>query len=125
MGMAQPQPGMVDLDGRDRDVLRTLADGRANPKLIREETSLDKGDTNTVLVRLGRLGYVRQVERGLYELTAEGYDELGITPPSAIDAGDLQHALDELEAALERGDRDRAERALGQARDALEEDDAQ
>jgi len=123
MSMAQPQPGMVDLDGRDCDVLRTLADGRANPKLIREETSLDKGDTNTVLVRLGRLGYVRQVERGLYELTAEGYQELGTMPPSAIDTGELQHALNELEVALERGDRDRAERALGRARDALEDAD--
>jgi len=63
---------MVDLDGRDRDVLRTLADGRANPKLIREETELSKGDVNTVLNRLARAGYVEQVTRGLYEITESG-----------------------------------------------------
>jgi Mn-dependent DtxR family transcriptional regulator len=67
---------MVDLDGRDRDVLRTLADGRANPKLIREETGLSKGDTNTVLNRLGRNGYVEQVTRGLYEITEKGRSEV-------------------------------------------------
>ena len=67
---------MVDLDGRDRNVLRTLADGRANPKLIREETGLSKGDTNTVLNRLGRNGYVEQVTRGLYEITEKGRSEV-------------------------------------------------
>lgn len=76
MSMAQPQPDMVDLDGRDRNVLRTLADGRANPKLIREETGLSKGDTNTVLNRLGRNGYVEQVTRGLYEITEKGRSEV-------------------------------------------------
>lgn len=63
---------MVELDDRDRAVLEVMADGRANPYLIREETELDKGDVNTVLVRLARLGYVEQVTRGLYEITEEG-----------------------------------------------------
>jgi len=59
-------------DDRDLDVLRVLDGGRANPYLIREETCLDKGDVNTVLNRLARGGYVEQVTRGLYEMTASG-----------------------------------------------------
>ncbi len=63
---------MVELDDRDRSVLSILSEGRANPYLIRERTDLDKGEVNTVLVRLGRAGYVRQVTRGLYEITDAG-----------------------------------------------------
>jgi DNA-binding IclR family transcriptional regulator len=63
---------MVELDDRDDEVLAVLAEGRANPYLIREETGLDKGDTNTVLNRLARAGYVKQVTRGLYEITESG-----------------------------------------------------
>ncbi|MDB2283677.1 hypothetical protein PM038_00105 [Halorubrum ezzemoulense] len=63
-------------EARDRDVLEVLSDGRANPYLIRDKTGLDKGDTNTVLNRLGRSGYVRQITRGLYEITEEGRSEL-------------------------------------------------
>lgn len=70
--MAPKTTDMVDLDARDRDVLAVLADGRANPYLIREQTGLDKGETNTVLNRLARGGYVEQVTRGLYEITADG-----------------------------------------------------
>jgi len=70
--MSATNAGMVDLDDRDSNVLAVLADGRANPYLIREETGLDKGDINTVLNRLARAGYVEQVTRGLYEITASG-----------------------------------------------------
>ena len=70
--MRSQNAGMVDIDDRDRDVLSVLYDGRANPYLIREETGLDKGDTNTVLNRLARAGYVEQVTRGLYEITESG-----------------------------------------------------
>ena len=65
---------MVELDDRDLAVLAVMVDGRANPYLIREETGLDKGDVNTVLVRLSRAGYVEQVTRGLYEITDKGQD---------------------------------------------------
>jgi len=67
---------MDELDDRDREVLDVLADGRANPYLIRDETGLEKGDTNTVLNRLGRSGYVRQITRGLYEITERGLEEV-------------------------------------------------
>ena len=65
---------MVELDDRDLSVLAVMVDGRANPYLIREETGLDKGDVNTVLVRLARAGYVEQVTRGLYEITDKGLE---------------------------------------------------
>ena len=70
--MSPIKSNMVTLDDRDREVLEVLYDGRANPYLIREETELDKGDTNTVLNRLARAGYVKQVTRGLYEITESG-----------------------------------------------------
>ena len=70
--MSPIKSNMVTLDDRDREVLEVLYDGRANPYLIREETELDKGDTNTVLNRLARAGYVKQVTRGLYEITDSG-----------------------------------------------------
>lgn len=75
--MVVQQHDMDDLDDRDRRVLEIMADGRANPKLIRDRTDLSKGDVNTVLVRLGRAGFVRQVTRGLYELTESGREKLG------------------------------------------------
>lgn len=64
----------TDLDDRDRGVLQVLADGRANPYLLREETGLEKSDVNTVLVRLARAGLVTRVTRGLYEITEKGRD---------------------------------------------------
>lgn len=67
---------MVELDGRDRKVLKVFVDGRVNPYLIRQETDLNKGDINTVLTRLGRAGYIFQVTRGLYEITDRGRDKL-------------------------------------------------
>jgi len=74
--MALSAVDMVELDARDRAVLAVMIEGRANPYLIREETDLDKGEVNTVLVRLGRAGYVRQVTRGLYEITENGRNVL-------------------------------------------------
>jgi len=70
--MSHTSAGMVELDDRDRDVLAVLADGRANPFLIREETGYGKGEINTVLNRLARAGYIEQVTRGLYEATVSG-----------------------------------------------------
>lgn len=70
--MAQTLTDMVDLDERDYAILRVLVDGRANPYLIREQTDLDEGEVNTVLVRLGRAGYIQQVTRGLCEITEKG-----------------------------------------------------
>lgn len=91
--MAVENADMDELDDRDRAVLQVLARGRANPYLIREETELEKGDTNTVLVRLGRAGYVEQVTRGLYEITTKGRDEVGAETTLDAVRDDLARAL--------------------------------
>ena len=97
----------------DEAVLEVLKEeGRASPKLIRDRTGLDKGDVNTALVRAGRHGDVKQVVRGLYDYTG---DDTG----GHVDAAAIESALDDLEAALERGDRQAALQALHRARDEL------
>lgn len=58
------------------DVLAVLAGGRANPMLIREETDQDKGDVNSVLVKLTRDGLAKRVTTGLYEITDDGREVL-------------------------------------------------
>jgi len=122
MSMDSEQLDMADLDDRDRDVLRALSDGRANPKLIRDETDMEKGDTNTVLVRLGRAGLVRQVTRGLYEVTDEGREEIGeARDTTSIDVNELRRVLDDIEAACERGDGSAVQDAIRRAREVLDD----
>lgn len=82
--MSLQEADMTELNSRDKAVLSVIAKGRVNPMLIRDETDLDKGDVNTVLNRLGRAGYVRQITHGLYELTDYGEERLsehGIPSP--------------------------------------------
>ena len=86
---------MAELDDRDREVLEVLAEGRVNPLLIREQTELDKGDVNTVLVRLGRSGYIEQITRGLYEITSKGRAEIGEPETNKVMCNDLERALED------------------------------
>lgn len=67
---------LMDMDNRDIEVLEVLTEGRANPFLIRERTDMGKGEVNTILNRLGRHGYLKQVTRGLYEITDDGREML-------------------------------------------------
>jgi len=101
----------MDLDDRDREVLTALADGRANPKHIRDETGISKGDINTSLVRLGRAGLVRQVTRGLYEITDDGRAEIG------AEACTVDAVRSDLERALERREWGAVEDALARLED--------
>jgi len=117
--MVQQQFDM-DIDERDREVLTVLAEGRANPKYIRDETGIEKGELNTILVRLGRSGLTRQVTRGLYEITDDGRSEIGAETAS-VDVDELQRALDDVEAACERGDSAALESALHRAREAIDD----
>lgn len=97
----------------DEKVLKVLKqEGRANPKLIREQTDLDKGTVNTVLGRAAQHGDVRKVTRGLYDYTG---DDTG----GHVDAAAVANALDDLEAAMERGDQQAALQALQRARGEL------
>lgn len=103
-------------DETDRQVLGVLRrERRANPKLIREQTGLDKGTVNTVLVRASRHGDVEQVERGLYDYT--GDDAL-----SVVDSETVLAMLDVLERALERGDREGVRQAITRLREEATDD---
>lgn len=124
--MGDSSAGMVTLEDRDREVLDVLADGRANPKYIRNNTELDKGEINTVLVRLGRSGHVEQLTRGLYEITDKGRRAIGEQVDGSEDVdelrGRLQDALEARDDQRARADRLEDELAdcreqLGRARD--------
>lgn len=110
----------MDLDEQDRTVLGVLAEGRSNPYHIRERVGVGKGECNTILVRLGRYGFVEQVDRGLYRITDKGRDEIGATPDrAAVDVAQLRSALDDVERAAERGEGGALEDALRRARGAI------
>jgi hypothetical protein len=67
----------MDILGREENaVLRVLADGRANPLLIRKTTPLDGSDVSTALDRLAKVNQIEQVVRGLYRITEKGEREL-------------------------------------------------
>ena len=102
-------------DETDREVLTILRrERRANPKLIRDETGLDKGTVNTVLVRAGRHGDVTQVERGLYDYTG---DDAARTIPAETVRG----IADDLEAALERGESGEVKAVLDRLREVVDD----
>jgi hypothetical protein len=69
------RPG-TELRPQAISVLHVLADGRSNPRWIRENTDLTSSQINTVLNRLARSGCVEQVTRGLYEATDDGLDKV-------------------------------------------------
>lgn len=108
----------MELKEEDRGVLRVLAVRASNPRHIRDETELPKGDLNTILNRLGRNGYVEQVTRGLYEITDKGREAIE-AESREVDVAELERALDDIEAAAERGDGDALQSALEQARAAV------
>jgi hypothetical protein len=66
----------TELRDYELEPLDVLAEGRANPLHIREQTSLSSSEVSTVLNRLARAGLARQVTRGLYEITVHGEGEL-------------------------------------------------
>lgn len=76
MAEAQERPDMADLNDRDKAVLAVLAEGRANPMFIRDKMDMDKGEVNSVLVKLTRDGLAKRVARGLYEITDDGRNVL-------------------------------------------------
>ena len=113
---------MDELSDEDREVLSVLAAGRANPYRIREVTGLDKGDTNTALVRLGRAGYAEQVTRGLYRITAKGLEEVGADEDD-VDLGELREAVREAREAYEDVDGNGVDDAIARLEELVGVDD--
>jgi len=108
----------MELGESDQEVLLVLAVRASNPRHIRDETELPKGDLNTILNRLGRNGYVEQVTRGLYEITDKGSEAIEDESREG-DVAELERALDDIEAAAERGDGDGLQDGLRRAREAM------
>ena len=113
---------MDELSDEDREVLSVLAAGRANPYRIREETGLDKGDTNTALVRLGRAGYAEQVTRGLYRITSKGLEEIGADEDD-VDLDELREAVRDAREAYEDVDGNGVDDAIARLEDLTGADD--
>jgi len=106
-------------DEKEQAVLDVMREhGRANPMLIRDETELRKEYVSRALTGLEKAGVVRKVTRGLYEHRPENDDEYTHNR-AKINADELHHALDDAEAAAERGDGDALRDALERARGSL------
>ena len=85
-------------------ILDVLADGRANPLHLREQTGARKQRINKALNRLQAQGRVEKVTRGLYELA----DDEEFSPPHAtLDGTDgTEELFETLVEAIEESDRD-------------------
>lgn len=97
-------------DDREQTVLDVVREEhRVNPMRVREATDLRKQYVNDALRQLEKAGYIRKVNRGLYEYIGD-------------DAPDIDAAQLALEAAIraaEQGDDQELQRRLREIREAL------
>jgi len=108
-----------DPDEQEQQVLDVLRrEGRANPYLIREETGLRKQYVSRALTGLRKAGVVEKREPGLYDHVPENDDEY-THERETVDLDALRRALDDVEAAAERGDGEALRAALQRAREAI------
>lgn len=111
-----------DLDETERAVLDVIREEqRVNPLRIRERTDIRKQYVNDALRQLRKLGVVNKVNKGLYEYNPEADSLPGV---SSVGVGDeqisrIKRALDDIEAAAERGDGDALREAIQRARKAI------
>jgi len=106
-------------DDREQQVLDVLREhGRATPYLIRQETDMRKEYVSRALTGLKKAGVVEQVTRGLYDHVPEMDDEY-THDRERVDLDMLRRALDDVEAAAERGNGDALKDALERAREAI------
>lgn len=57
------------------DILQLLKEGRATPKLIKDNTNLNDQQVNYAMNKLQAAGWVRKVTKGLYELVDDPREE--------------------------------------------------
>ena len=110
--------GPDDLNDTDRDILDMLQEGRVSPPFVAERLGKSREYTSQRLIRLREHEHARRIAPGLYELVDDPRtDERELSAGPDLDQ--LARSLDDLEHALERGDRELAADALERARDEL------
>jgi predicted ArsR family transcriptional regulator len=124
--MPENEPTSMGLDRKEIDdkILDNLRGGRNVPSNLAEELGVSRQYVSQRLKLLEAADHVENVGRGVYELQDDprGEDATPNDRPQ-VDAEAVRDALDDLETAGERGDRQMARDALKRARDALEADD--
>jgi DNA-binding transcriptional regulator GbsR (MarR family) len=89
--------------------------------LIRDETGIRKEYVSRALGGLQKAGVVEKVTRGLYDHVPENDDEYSHGRVT-VDHDRARRLVDDLEAALERGERQTVEQTLDDLRETLRED---
>lgn len=78
----------MELDDDVRRILQVIAHGRSNHHHICQQSGLAETDVTEHLATLTGAGLVAEVDRGLFEITSDGLDELDQEYPA--EAGFLQ-----------------------------------
>ncbi|UHQ96446.1 hypothetical protein [Natrinema halophilum] len=126
MSTATDPPMEYQPDDVEEDVLEVIrSEGRVNPLRVREQTDHRKQYVNDAFRQLQKLGIVQKVNRGLYEYVPEEDDLPGAPEIDDHDQRiiEVSAALDDIDAAFERGDPDAARAALERAQEAISDGD--
>lgn len=67
---------LMELRPIDRDILRVLAEGRATPKLLTDETDHERYEIQRRMESICMGEYAEKVSTGLYEITDKGRSEI-------------------------------------------------
>jgi len=152
-----------ELNDADEAILERLTEGRNTPQNLADRLGYSRQYIQNRLQMLKAADYVANRGGGLYEITADGRDEIGVEPvdeaelrarlqdalearddaqqradeleadledcreqleaarEGSVDTAAIRRAVDDLEAACERGDGGAVQDALGRLREAVEE----
>jgi len=101
------------LNDADEQILELLVEGRNLPQNLADELGYSRQYIQNRLQMLKAADYAANLGGGLYEITADGFDEIGLEP---LDVAALRDALADAREAHEQVDGD----ALGEALQRME-----
>ena len=73
------RPMAIDLNNTDVAILRELSNGRCTPSYLEKQTDYTRQAIQGRLTVLQAADYVKKIDTGLYEITAEGESALSAT----------------------------------------------
>ncbi|WP_202613880.1 hypothetical protein [Halostella pelagica] len=115
-----------ELNPTDRAILDELQGGRVTPAYVADEHSYTAGNVRNRMTSLAKHNHVRPVGGGLYELADDprggDTDDDPDLRDAAVDTDALRRALDDIEAACERGDGSAVQNAIRRARKELDDE---